>query len=92
MTKEKKFVEKCIKRANYVLRYTKPKFTEEESILKKKLEYYNSWTPNTRKFTKDFIEIPAPQPEKPTISAVLNEKIKMYGEWVKRFNSYYDNL
>ena len=42
MTKEKKFVEKCIKRANYVLRYTKPKFTEEESILKKKLEQQNN--------------------------------------------------
>tara|TARA_R110000823_G_scaffold295436_1_gene415204 strand:+ start:488 stop:757 length:270 start_codon:yes stop_codon:yes gene_type:complete len=85
-------VEKCRKRANYVLGYTQPKFTDEELILKRNLEYYNDWTPNTRKFTKDCIEIPAPQLEKPTISAVLNERIRMYDEWVKRFNSYYDNL
>ena len=84
-------VEKCTKRANYVLGYQLPKFTDEELILKKELEYYNSWTPNTRRFTKDFIEIPCPQPEKPIISAALNEKIKMYGEWVSRFNSYYDD-
>ena len=85
-------VEKCRKRANYVLGYTQPKFTDEELILKKELRNYNFWTPTGRRFTKDCIELPNPQPEKPTISAVLNERIRMYDEWVKYFNSYYDNL
>lgn len=33
-----------------------------------------------------------PQPEKPILSAELKERLKMYNEWVKLFNTYCNNL
>ena len=88
-------IEKCIKRANYVLGYTKPTFTKEELELKYQLEEYESWTPTTERFKiegDDIIELSFPKPEKPKLSAELVERIKMRKEWVNRFNWYYYNL
>jgi hypothetical protein len=87
-------VEKCRKRANYVLGYTLPTFTEEEWGLRNKLKNYESWTPNTRYWSGVEGEpmLPKPQPETPMLSAELKERIKMYDNWVSHFNSYCDNL
>lgn len=87
-------IEKCRERTNYVLGYTLPKFTQEEWDLRNKLEHYESWTPHKRYWSgnpnDDFYTIP--QPEKPILSVELKERLKMYNEWVKLFNTYCEKL
>lgn len=89
-------LEKCIKRTNYVLGYSKPKFTEDEVSLIKELEDWQSWTPTTKYWGGTYLNkddfYTKPQPEKPNLSAYLIEKKKMYDEWRTFFNSYYDKL
>jgi hypothetical protein len=89
-------VEKCIKRTNYVLGYTKPKFTQEEIALIKSYQIWQSWTPNNRSFRiegDNLIELEnKPIIEKPNISVSTLEKSKMYDNWCRYFNSYYDKL
>ena len=87
----KKF-EKCKKRTNYVLGYEKPTFTDEEQVLMREYNNWSQWNPNMRFFPNDGPPVPLPQPEKPKVTSQFLQKIIMYDEWVKQFNSYYCNF
>jgi len=85
--------EKCIKRANYVLGYCKPKFTKDETDLIREYVNWKIWKPGSLMWlpnSEDAIKIA--KPNKPNISSSLLEKKKLYDEWVDRFNWYYDNI
>lgn len=84
--------EKCTKRANYVLGYTKPQFTDEERVLMREYNNWSSWTPDMKFFPNDGPPIPFPRPEKPEVTWQFLDKIIKYDEWVKQFNLYYDKL
>ena len=88
--------QKCTKRTNYVLGYTRPKFDENEVALIKAYKNWERWSPTNRRFKMingDLVELNnLPEPTKPNLSVQLLEKKKMYDKWVKYFNSYYDKL
>jgi hypothetical protein len=85
-------VEKCTKRTNYVYG-EKPQFTDEEYVLMREWNRWIDWSPDMKLFTNDsYLPIPLPQPPKPEVTPEFVQKIINYKQWVRGFNSYYDNL